>query len=81
MEKLYYKKSEMIKLGYSEHLLKRIAHASGAPVLRTGAGGNYMYRLKDIDAFINELNKRDEEVRQKNIRYQRAKRQLKARRV
>ncbi len=69
MEKIWYKKSEMIQLGYSEYELKRIAHAEGAPVTRTGAGGNYKYRLKDIDAFVAELNRRDEAERQKLIRY------------
>ena len=44
MEKLYYKKAEMLQLGYTEHMLKRICHAEGAPVIRTGAGGNYLYR-------------------------------------
>lgn len=74
MEKIYYKKSEMMELGYSEYMLRRIAHAEGAPVLRTGAGGNFLYRLKDIDEFISELNKRDAEQKRKRDMFQKAKR-------
>ena len=74
MEKIYYKKSEMIKLGYSEYMLRRIAHAEGAPVLRTGAGGNFLYRLQDIDAFVIELNRRDEAQKKKREMLQKARR-------
>lgn len=79
MEKIYYKKNEMLQLGYSEYLLKRIAHAEGAPVLRTGAGGNYLYRLEDIDAFIEEINKRDAEQKRKKAQYEKMKRALRRR--
>lgn len=74
MEKIYYKKSEMIELGYSEYMLRRIAHAEGAPVLRTGAGGNFLYRLQDIDAFVIELNRRDEAQKKKREMFQKARR-------
>lgn len=74
MQKIYYKKSEMIELGYSEYMLRRIAHAEGAPVLRTGAGGNFLYRLQDIDAFVIELNRRDEAQKKKREMLQKARR-------
>lgn len=79
MEKIYYKKAEMLQLGYTEHILKRICHAEGAPVIRTGAGGNYLYRLKDIDDFIKVINERDTEQKRKKAQYEKMKRALRRR--
>jgi hypothetical protein len=54
--------------GLPKNYLKRIAGAQGAPTIKTPGGGKYFFKTDEFEKWVEEMNKRDSEYREKNRR-------------
>jgi hypothetical protein len=56
--------TELTKLGLSRDYLKRISGIYDAPIIKTLGGGKIYFKTSELDAFLDEVTKRDKIYRE-----------------